>query len=108
MSTMAGTKTQKSNKKNASKNDKKAKQPPATKSNGGLGEYLKGVKSEWHKVTWPTAIQVWQQTIVVLVMCALITFGLWFADVTFNRAINCVLVPDASEKPFDLCLREGK
>lgn len=78
---------------------------PASKSNsdknrlaGGaaapLGErlstYLKGVRSEWDKITWPTWPQIWGQTIVVLVMVSIITLGLFLIDNAFSLILQFI------------------
>lgn len=57
---------------------------------GSLGDYLRGVKTEWHKINWPTSIQVWQLTGVVLVMCTIITLGIWGVDNVFRFAIDWI------------------
>jgi preprotein translocase SecE subunit len=52
-----------------------------------LTSYLKGVRAEWTKISWPTWPQVWEQTIVVLVMVTLMTFILFIMDYSFHFII---------------------
>lgn len=52
--------------------------------------YLKGVKAEWGKITWPDSKQVIAQTIVVILVVTaftIITFGL---DIIFKGIIQVV------------------
>lgn len=53
--------------------------------------YFKGVKAEWGKITWPTKLQVWQQTITVLVMVAFLTFLIWLIDLTLHTVVMMVM-----------------
>ncbi|HEY9746051.1 MAG TPA: preprotein translocase subunit SecE [Oculatellaceae cyanobacterium] len=53
-----------------------------------FAEYLKGVRSEWGKITWPTWPQIWGQTIVVLVMVSIMTLGLFIMDYSFYWIIS--------------------
>jgi len=55
-----------------------------------LTDYLKGVKSEWHKITWPTPPQIWGQTIVVLVMVSIVTICLFIIDNSFHALIRLI------------------
>lgn len=55
-----------------------------------LKNYLKGVRAEWHKVSWPTWPQIWGQTIVVLVMVSIMTVGLFIIDNSFHLLIQWI------------------
>lgn len=55
-----------------------------------ISTYLKGVRSEWTKVTWPTWPQIWGQTIVVLVMVSIMTLGLYIIDNSFNLILQLI------------------
>ncbi len=46
--------------------------------------YLKGVRSEWGKITWPQRDQVTVETVVVLFVVAIITLFVYFVDVGFK------------------------
>jgi preprotein translocase subunit SecE len=55
----------------------------------GIKTYLKGVQSEWGKITWPEKNQIFQETMVVLFVVAFFTaivlvLDLIFKDVVFN------------------------
>ncbi|MBX2860366.1 MAG: preprotein translocase subunit SecE [Vampirovibrio sp.] len=56
----------------------------------GLAAYLKGVQTEWGKVSWPTMPQIWAQTLVVLVMVSIMSFGLWTIDNLFRLGIGAI------------------
>ena len=78
------------------KDDKKPKanQKTAGKqdaSGGNVVEYLKGVRSEWGKITWPTVPDILRQTVVVLVMTTVMTLILLVIDSTFRFLIHTLL-----------------
>ena len=45
--------------------------------------YLKGVKNEWSKVSWPTKKQVIAETIIVLIVVTLFTIVIFLMDKLF-------------------------
>lgn len=49
-----------------------------------IKSYLKGVKQEWSKVTWPEKAQVVSETIWVIMIVALFTIVVLCYDVIFN------------------------
>jgi len=55
-----------------------------------FSEYLLGVKSEWGKISWPTWPQIWGQTIVVLLMVAIMTTGLFILDYGLHIIISSI------------------
>jgi len=55
-----------------------------------LKEYLLGVRSEWSKISWPTWPQIWGQTIVVLLMVAIVTLGLFLLDYSLHFIITSI------------------
>jgi len=55
-----------------------------------LKEYLLGVRSEWSKISWPTWPQIWGQTIVVLLMVAILTSGLFLLDYSLHFIITSI------------------
>ena len=50
--------------------------------------YLKGVKSEWGKITWPERKQVVAQTIVVLVIVIAFTIYTYGLDILFKGILR--------------------
>lgn len=55
--------------------------------------YLKGVKAEWGKITWPDRKQVMSQTLVVLVIVIAFTIYTYGLDILFKGIIQaCKLV----------------
>jgi len=63
-----------------------------TAKKAGLGEYLKGVKAELKKVTWPTKKETAKFTAIVLVVCALFAVFFWVIDtgclVVLEKVLN--------------------
>lgn len=53
-------------------------------------EYLKGVRSEWHKVTWPDRPQIIQETIVVLAVTAFTTILILCIDWILHYVISLI------------------
>ena len=49
-----------------------------------LTVYLKGVRAEWDKVTWPEKKQVVVETIIVLCVVFFFTFLVYIYDVIFE------------------------
>ncbi len=68
---------------------------PSTPPLERLTNYIKGVRSEWTKITWPTWPQVWSQTLVVLVMVSLMTLVLAGMD-KFFQFVLIQIVPHQS------------
>ncbi len=56
-----------------------------------LRNYLKGVRNEVHRVTWPTRREVISLTILVLLLVFVLTLYIWGVD-TVIEAILRVLV----------------
>ena len=50
--------------------------------------YLKDVRLEMSKVTWPTRNEVWQSTVVVLVLSGILALFVFGADLSLSRLIN--------------------
>ena len=50
--------------------------------------YLKDVRQEMSKVTWPTRTEVWQSTVVVLVLSGIMALFVFGADLSLSRLIN--------------------
>ena len=49
--------------------------------------YLKGVKTEWGKITWPDKKQVISQTIIVIVVVFAFTVIVYGLDIIYKGAI---------------------
>ena len=69
----------------------KVKNKELTEKAGGLVEgikgYLKGVKSEWGKITWPEKNQIMQETIVVLGVVIAFTVIVLLLDLVFKHFV---------------------
>ena len=55
-----------------------------------LGNFLKDVKAEAKKVTWPSRQEVYSTTVVVIIAMAFFGFYLFFMDIIFSWAISQV------------------
>ena len=54
-------------------------------------DFLKEVRSELKKVTWPSWPEVRSTTIVVIATTVFFGFYLWLLDIGFSRALSHVL-----------------
>ncbi len=63
-------------KKSDKKTDKKSKKNPFK----AIGSYFKSVKSEGKKVVWPTAVEVWKNTLVVLLVILIVGVVIYGID----------------------------
>jgi preprotein translocase subunit SecE len=50
----------------------------------GVQAYLKGVKSEWGKITWPERNQIVRETLVVLFVVVVFTILVLVLDLVFR------------------------
>ncbi len=55
-----------------------------------LTTYLKGVRAEWTKISWPTTQQIIGQTIVVLAVVSVMTLILLVMDYSFHFIVNAI------------------
>ncbi len=70
------------------KTNAKKPKPNTPKNDGGLLNELKAIQKEFTKITWPTVPQIWGNTIIVIVMVAIVSLGMWIADNTFRIVIQ--------------------
>lgn len=54
-------------------------------------QYFKEVRSEFKKVSWPTRKQVFNNTVVVLVVIVISSIGVWALDFLFSSLWSLVL-----------------
>jgi preprotein translocase subunit SecE len=64
-----------------------------TEKKGGFGKFLRDVRVELSKVTWPTRSDLTQSTIVVLVAVAIATIYTGVLDFVFHQVMR-VLIPN--------------
>ena len=50
--------------------------------------FLREVRAEFHKVTWPKRIEVYGTTVVVIVTCFVFGFFLWAVDIVMGRVVT--------------------
>ncbi len=55
------------------------------------GKYMKSVRMELKKVNWPNRAELKNYTGVVLVSCALVSFGIWILDSVFAQFIKMLI-----------------
>ncbi len=55
-----------------------------------LTTYLKGVKTEWSKVSWPTRKQVVVEAVVVLAVVIFFTLVVYFMDIIFKALLGLI------------------
>lgn len=55
-----------------------------------LTTYLKGVRTEWTKISWPTVQQIIGQTIVVLAVVSIMTLILFVMDFSFHTIVSAI------------------
>ena len=60
----------------------------ATATNNKVGNFFKNVRAEMKKVSWPTRKELKDYTIVVLVMCVIVTLGIYVFDMIFRGALQ--------------------
>ena len=52
--------------------------------------YLKGVKTEWGKVSWPTRKQVLVETVIVLIVVTFFTVVVYLMDIIFKGLLGLI------------------
>ncbi len=80
--------------KPARRGQQKSKAPAKSGRSGekrGLGRFLRDVRIELGKVTWPTRKDLIQSTLVVLVAVGIATVYTGVLDVVFAKAVDVIL-----------------
>ena len=57
---------------------------------GKIKGFFKGLKAEFRKITWPTIDTVWKQTVVVVVISAIMCGFIRLIDVLAQLAVSAV------------------
>jgi preprotein translocase subunit SecE len=65
-----------------------AKRPAGARSERGMGKFLRDVRMEMAKVTWPTRKDLIQSTLVVIVAVVISGAFIGVLDLVFSRLIN--------------------
>ena len=55
-----------------------------------LVQFLKEVRNEVARVTWPTGNEVKGATVVVIVVCIIVAFVIWTVDKTINLGMDLI------------------
>ena len=56
-----------------------------------ISTYLKGVKAEWGKITWPEKNQVVVETVFVLVIVISFTLFIYVIDLIFKYGVEWIV-----------------
>lgn len=56
-----------------------------------LKEHIKGMKAELKKVIWPTKQKIVNYTMVVIVMCILVSLIVWLIDTALHRILSLII-----------------
>ena len=56
----------------------------------GIIAYLKSVKLEWAKITWPERKQVIAETLAVIVIIFLFTVSVYLIDIIFTAVLGLI------------------
>jgi len=56
-----------------------------------IGEYLRGVRTEMSKVTWPTREQLVESTSITLLLSLILALFIFVADIIISRFINLII-----------------
>ena len=58
---------------------------------GKVGQFIQETRQELNKVTWPTRVELWQATLVVLVTSLLMAFFVGGVDFVLAAVMRVVL-----------------
>ena len=61
------------------------------KSKRGLGTWFREMKSELKKVVWPTGKEVYKNTVIVLIVCAIFAIITGIMDFLLNSGVALLL-----------------
>jgi preprotein translocase subunit SecE len=53
-----------------------------------VGRFFRDMKSEWKKIVWPSKKQVWNNTLVVLTVMAIVGVAVWILDWLLINGFN--------------------
>lgn len=53
--------------------------------------FLKGIKSEFKKITWPTRENLMKYTVMVIVICFIVSLMVWLMDTGLHRLLSLIL-----------------
>ena len=61
------------------------------KKRRGISAWFREMKSELKKVVWPSGKQVYKNTCIVLIVCAIFAIITWLMDLLFNSGVAFLL-----------------
>lgn len=68
-----------------------AAQTGAEKGTKKISNYFKGVRAELRKVSWPSKKELINYTIVVLVLCTIISLAVWLIDSGLHQLLKLII-----------------
>jgi len=68
-----------------------AAQTGADKGTKKLSSYFRGVRAELKKVSWPSRKELVNYTIVVLVICTIISLAVWLIDSGLHQLLKLII-----------------
>jgi preprotein translocase SecE subunit len=60
------------------------------KAANSIKTYLKSVRAEWGKITWPERGQVITETLFVVIIVFVFTVSIYFMDLIFKWALSFI------------------
>lgn len=60
------------------------------KTVNAIAVYLKGIRAEWGKITWPERRQVFAETLFVIIIVFVFTVAVYFMDVIFKWMLGFI------------------
>ena len=61
------------------------------KKKRGISAWFREMRSELKKVVWPSGKQVYKNTCIVLIVCAIFAIITWLMDLLFNSGVAFLL-----------------
>jgi preprotein translocase subunit SecE len=58
---------------------------------GAKSGFLKGIKSEFKKITWPTRENIIKYTVMVIAVSFIVSLLVWLIDTGLHRLLSLVL-----------------
>ncbi len=68
-----------------------AAQTGAEKGTKKMNNYFRGVRAELKKVSWPSRKELINYTIVVLVICTIISLAVWLIDSGLHQILKLII-----------------
>lgn len=57
----------------------------------GPGNFLKGVRSEFKKIIWPTKQEAIKYTVIVIIACIIVSIIVYLLDLVFANLLSLIV-----------------